>query len=85
MRFDLTADQRLLRSATAEFLEKFCPVSVARALHDAGRSFDRETWRRGAELGWTSLMVGEVVRPGPSDYLRVSSCHGRVTNLVCGQ
>src|SRR5258708_12819189 len=64
MRFDLTADQRLLQSATAEFLEKFCPVSAARALHDAGRSFDRETWRRGAELGWVSLMVGEELGGG---------------------
>ena len=64
MRFDLTADQRLLQSATAEFLEKFCPVSVARALHDAGGSFDRETWRRGAELGWSSLMVGEELGGG---------------------
>src|SRR5258708_18741116 len=64
MRFDLTADQRLLQSATAEFLEKFCPVSAARGLHDAGRSFDRETWRRGAELGWVSLMVGEELGGG---------------------
>lgn len=64
MRFDLTADQRLLQSATAEFLEKFCPVSATRALHDAGRSFDRETWRRGAELGWASLIVGEELGGG---------------------
>src|SRR5260370_31519320 len=64
MRFDLTADQWLLQSATAECLEKFCPVSAARGLHDAGRSFDRETWRRGAELGWASLMVGEELGGG---------------------
>ena len=64
MRFDLTADQRLLQSATAEFLEKFCPVTATRALHDAGRSFDRETWRRGAELGWASLIVGEELGGG---------------------
>ena len=64
MRFDLTADQRLLQSATAEFLEKSCPVSAARALHDAGQAFDRETWRRGAELGWASLIVGEELGGG---------------------
>src|SRR5258706_13548842 len=57
MRFDLTADQRLLQSATAEFLEKFCPVSEARALGEAGRAFEREAWRRGAGLGWASLLV----------------------------
>lgn len=64
MRFDLTADQRLLQSATAEFLEKSSPVSAARALHDAGRAFDRETWRRGAELGWASLIVPERLGGG---------------------
>jgi alkylation response protein AidB-like acyl-CoA dehydrogenase len=64
MRFDLTDDQRLLQSTTAEFLEKSCPVTVARALHDAGRAFDRETWRRGAELGWTSLVVPEELGGG---------------------
>jgi alkylation response protein AidB-like acyl-CoA dehydrogenase len=64
MRFDLTAEQRLLQSSTAEFLEKSCPVSVARAWHDAGQAFDRETWRRGAELGWTSLIVPEKLGGG---------------------
>ena len=64
MRFDLTADQRLLQSATAEFLEKSWPVSAARALHDAGRAFDRQTWRRGAELGWASLLVPEELGGG---------------------
>jgi alkylation response protein AidB-like acyl-CoA dehydrogenase len=64
MRFDLTADQRLLQSAAAEFLEKTCPVGASRALHDAGRSFDRETWRRGAELGWASLIVPEKLGGG---------------------
>src|SRR5258708_12242797 len=64
MRVDLTAEQRLLQSSTAEFLEKSCPVSVARAWHDAGQAFDRETWRRGAELGWTSLIVPEKLGGG---------------------
>jgi alkylation response protein AidB-like acyl-CoA dehydrogenase len=64
MRFGLTADQRLLQSATAEFLEKSWPVSAARALHDAGRAFDRQTWRRGAELGWVSLLVPEELGGG---------------------
>jgi len=64
VRFDLTADQRLLQSTTAEFLEKSSPVAAARALHEAGRSFDRETWRRGTELGWTSLIVPEELGGG---------------------
>jgi len=64
MRFDLTADQRLLQSATAEFLEKSSPVRGSRALHEKGQAFDRETWRRGAELGWASLIVAEELGGG---------------------
>jgi alkylation response protein AidB-like acyl-CoA dehydrogenase len=64
VRFDLTADQRLLQSATADFLERSSPVAAARALHEAGRAFDRETWRRGAELGWVSLLVPEELGGG---------------------
>lgn len=64
MRFDLTADQRLLQSATADFLEKSSSVTASRALHDAGLAFDRETWRRGAELGWASLLVPEELGGG---------------------
>jgi alkylation response protein AidB-like acyl-CoA dehydrogenase len=64
MRFDLTADQRLLQSATSDFLDKSSSVSASRALHDAGLAFDRETWRRGAELGWASLLVPEELGGG---------------------
>jgi alkylation response protein AidB-like acyl-CoA dehydrogenase len=81
MRFDLTADQPLLQSATAEFLEKFCPVSAVRALGEAGRGFDREVWRRGAELGWVSLLVGEELGGGRrgsigAGSLTCSGCEG---------
>ena len=64
MRFDLTADQRLLRSASTEFLSDTSSVAVARALHEGNRSFDRGTWRRGAELGWASLLVPESLGGG---------------------
>jgi alkylation response protein AidB-like acyl-CoA dehydrogenase len=64
MRFDLTADQRLLRSATADFLADTSSVAATRALHAAGRSVDQDTWRRGAELGWSSLLVPEELGGG---------------------
>src|SRR5215472_6608296 len=64
MRLDLTADQRLLQSATADFLAGAGSVAVTRALHAEGRSVDRDTWRRGAELGWASLLVPEGLGGG---------------------
>lgn len=84
MRFDLTADQRLLQSTTAEFLEKSSPLTTSRALHDAGQAFDRDTWRRGAELGWTSLIVpeksggGSVSGAGLVDATIIAEQFGRV-------
>src|SRR3984957_3215655 len=51
-------------AVTAEFLERSSPVAAARALHEAGRAFDRETWRRGTELGWVSLLVPEELGGG---------------------
>jgi alkylation response protein AidB-like acyl-CoA dehydrogenase len=64
MRLDLTDEQRLLQSATASFLADTSSVAVSRALNEAGRSVDRDTWRRGAELGWTSLLVPEDLGGG---------------------
>lgn len=64
MRFDLTADQRLLQEATADMLAKFSPLETVRAMHEEGRTFDRRTWQRGAELGWTSLVVPEEAGGG---------------------
>ncbi|HVB44904.1 MAG TPA: acyl-CoA dehydrogenase family protein [Streptosporangiaceae bacterium] len=84
MRFDLTDDQRILQSATADFLEKFCPVSATRALHEAGRAFDRDIWRHGAELGWTSLIVpeeaggGSVSGDGLADATLIAEQFGRL-------
>lgn len=53
-------DQELLRETTRRFLEATCPLATVREWADkepAGHPPD--WWRRGAELGWTSLLVGE--------------------------
>ena len=57
---NLTADQELLADTTRRFLESECPITEVRRLHDeAPDGFDRDFWRRGCELGWTALLVGE--------------------------
>ncbi|MFM8305196.1 MAG: acyl-CoA dehydrogenase family protein [Actinomycetota bacterium] len=60
MRWDLTADQQFFRETTARFLEDQAPVATVRALRADPVGFDPGYWRRGAELGWTSLLVGEA-------------------------
>ena len=60
MLLELNADQEFLAETTDKFLAKEAPVSVLRALRDDPAGFDRAYWRAGAELGWTSLLVGEA-------------------------
>ncbi len=56
----LTPDQELFRDTTARFLEEHVPVGEVRRLRDDPDGLDPGYWRRGAELGWTSLLVGEA-------------------------
>jgi alkylation response protein AidB-like acyl-CoA dehydrogenase len=56
---DLTPDQELLRDTTRKFLHATVPLTAVRALAENPAGFDRGWWQRGAELGWTSLLVDE--------------------------
>jgi alkylation response protein AidB-like acyl-CoA dehydrogenase len=55
----LTPDQEFLRATTAKFLDEQVPVADVRHLRHDPAGFDDRYWRRGAELGWTSLLVAE--------------------------
>lgn len=57
--FDRSADQELFEETTRRFLEAEAPLSKARALAGTKSGFEPEYWQRGAELGWTSLVVPE--------------------------
>jgi len=57
MDFDLTADQKLFRATTGEFLEKEMPLTRVRELAGSGVGFEPDWWRRGSELGWNSMIV----------------------------
>lgn len=59
MDLDLSPDQELLRGTTRSFLHATVPLTVVRALAENPAGFDRTWWQRGAELGWTSLLVDE--------------------------
>lgn len=59
MLLNLDRDQELFRETTAKLLEELVPVGELRRRRDDPDGFDDEYWRRGAELGWTSLLVGE--------------------------
>jgi alkylation response protein AidB-like acyl-CoA dehydrogenase len=59
MDLELTDDQELLRSTTSQFLHAQAPLAVIRTWADTAPGYDQSWWKRGAELGWTSLLVSE--------------------------
>jgi len=59
MLLNLDRDQELFRETTAKLLDELVPVGELRRRRDDPDGFDDGYWRRGAELGWTSLLVGE--------------------------
>jgi alkylation response protein AidB-like acyl-CoA dehydrogenase len=56
---DLTPDQAIFRDATTRFLGDQAPFDEIRRLRDDPAGFRPDYWTRGAELGWTSLLVPE--------------------------
>ena len=86
MDFDLTPDQKLFRATTKKFLDTEVPLSTVRAWGAAGLGFDRDWWTRGAELGWTALLVpedqggGSVSDAGLLDLLIVAEEMGRMVS-----
>ncbi|HEY2815474.1 MAG TPA: acyl-CoA dehydrogenase family protein [Acidimicrobiales bacterium] len=60
MLLELSSDQQFFRETTAKFLAEFAPVDELRRRRDDPVGFDRDYWKRGAELGWTSLLVSEA-------------------------
>jgi alkylation response protein AidB-like acyl-CoA dehydrogenase len=62
---ELTEDQQLLQATTRRFLDETCSSAQVRALAEtAPPGYDPQWWQRGAELGWTSLMVPEELGGG---------------------
>jgi alkylation response protein AidB-like acyl-CoA dehydrogenase len=62
--FALTEDQSLFVDTIRKYLERECPLTTVRAWHETELGFDRDEWRRRAELGWTSLLVPESAGGG---------------------
>lgn len=64
MEVTLTDDQEFFCDTTRRFLSTECPLTEVRALAQDEDGFDRRYWQRGADLGWTSLLVPEALGGG---------------------
>lgn len=97
MDLQLTEEQEAFADTTRRFLAAECTTDAVRALEANPDGFDRSVWRRGAELGWTSLLVderdggGKLSDHGLLDLVLVAEEMGRVVapgplvpvNVVC--
>jgi alkylation response protein AidB-like acyl-CoA dehydrogenase len=61
---DLNDEQELFRKTAGKFLADRWPTSAVRGLIANPGGLDRNIWERGAELGWTSLLVPEDLGGG---------------------
>ena len=59
MLLNLSEDQQFFRETTDRFLTEQAPPDTLRQLRNDPAGYDPDYWRRGAELGWTSLLVSE--------------------------
>ena len=59
MLLTLSSDQAFFRDTTARFLTEHAPTSRLRELRHDPAGFASDYWTKGAELGWTSLLVPE--------------------------
>lgn len=81
--FAETADQSLLESSTAQLLSSTYSVERVRELRHQDSTFDPDVWKRGAELGWTALLVpddlggGSVSGNGLADLASIAFQFGR--------
>lgn len=59
MLLELSTDQEFFRRTVARFLDDHAPVAEIRRLRRDPAGFDERYWRKGAESGWTSMLVSE--------------------------
>src|SRR5690242_19696313 len=64
MEFGLSPDQDLFRSTALDFLEREYPPDRLRGTTPDQGGFDRDWWRRAAELGWAAMLVPEELGGG---------------------
>lgn len=60
MELQLSGDQELFLDTSRRLLAAECSLAAVRSLEAEPDGFSRATWRRGAELGWTSMLVPEA-------------------------
>jgi len=59
MEFSFTQDQKLIRDAVRDLLNKECPSDLVREMEQDEKGYSPELWHKIAELGWLGLIYPE--------------------------
>jgi acyl-CoA dehydrogenase len=60
MNFDFPDELKQLREEARKFLRERCPPATARRILESDEPYDRELWRRMAEMGWIGAAIPEA-------------------------
>jgi alkylation response protein AidB-like acyl-CoA dehydrogenase len=60
MDLELIPDQELLRDSTSQYLRDSAPLTTVREWAELPAGYPAEWWLKGAELGWTTLLVDDA-------------------------
>lgn len=83
---ELSEDQAFFQQTTRKFLAAECPLTTVRSLEGDPAGFTPDYWRRGADLGWTSMLVrepdggGSLSEHGLLDLVLVAEEMGRLVS-----
>lgn len=69
MDFDLSEDQKMLRTAARDFLEKECTKQFVREMEQDEKGYSPELWSKMVQLGWLGLPFPESYGGGGGNFL----------------
>ena len=69
MDFDLSEDQKMLRTAARDFLEKECTKQFVREMEQDEKGYSPELWSKMVQLGWLGLPLPESYGGGGGNFL----------------
>ncbi|MBM4463119.1 MAG: acyl-CoA dehydrogenase [Chloroflexi bacterium] len=69
MDFDLSEDQKMMRTAARDFLEKECPKQFVRQMEQDEKGYSPELWSKMVQLGWLGLPFAESYGGGGGSFL----------------
>ena len=72
MEFSFTQDQKLIRDAVRDLLNKECPSDLVREMEQDEKGYPPELWHKIAELGWLGLIYPEKYGGSDGNFMELT-------------